>query len=180
MKRSIRVIVAALMMLSVMATPAQAGVSERFTINVGLAYQADGYVLLTGPPVEQGCFGEGFPETELHLVFPENGSVHENWKQDGVGFYLFEADSVGALLDEVCSAIAAGEEPLAPVGIGEGQILAVARGDAGGTFHVTNSAIGAVTDTDGNTWSVNARAKFSDGPDGFDLQSETIKMGAAH
>ena len=113
-------------------------------------------------------------------MFPENRSVHENWQQDGVGFYLFEADSIDALLDEVCSAIVAGEEHLAPVGIGEGRLIAVARGDAGGTFHVTNSAIGMVTDAEGNTWSVNARAKFSAGPDGFDLQSETIKIGAAH
>ncbi len=47
---------------------ASAGVVEPVPVATGYYYEGDGYALFTGPPFEQGCFGEGFPgSSEVHV-----------------------------------------------------------------------------------------------------------------
>lgn len=147
--------------------PDQSGSVERFTTETGLIYDNGENVVITGPPFEQGCFGEGFPTTRSQVVFRGNDTFSETYHVAGVSVMVFEygGDAFDVIIAN-CDALAAGEPPVfEPIAMGEGRHSFKVSGDENGV-HIRNTFTAKVTTTDGRRAHVNTFASFDDGPEG--------------
>ena len=175
------------------AGTAAAGVSFEDTFEIGYVY-TDGFgvdeVLLTGPPLEQGCFGEGFPsgtgrtaETPAERTNTRNSTESDMWLYDMAEFGVTDPFE---FLFLACTQIATGGPIPVPLASGSGTVRLNEHCDwtdavdgcfsPGSVLHYTNSAQGTMTSTaSGDVFDVHARAKGSvtfvaDGPPVEDVQ----------
>lgn len=148
-------------------SPASAGVSSSESYWIGHLYDDGVYALVTGPPFEDGCRGEGFTE-ELHLVEPPSGNflVHDKFVNRANLFELapWGVTEVTELLDVACEAVLTGVGTVpTPVAIGSVTEIWSERGRPRGaedTIAIQNSVAGSVTFQDGRTVEVRGAAKF--------------------
>lgn len=119
----------------------------------------DGLFVVTGPPFEEGCFGEGFLEPLAKVVTAPDGSSvttvnyqDHAWVYDNQGF----DDPLDWLFGVVCPAIWAGEP--APVALADGQGVFDVNGsvDTDGVEYVSISLKAVVTTADGQDVRLNA------------------------
>lgn len=149
---------------------ASAGVVEDVPVATGYFYEGDGYALFTGPPFEQGCLGEGFPEATAMLVDPPADLEHFSARfESDMLLYDLDAlglDSAGELLDVACTAVAQGSDDVpTPIAAGTGRVSFRERceygidgcGSPGSVLHAKDDTHGTVTTADGTTLRVRGR-----------------------
>jgi hypothetical protein len=165
------------------ATTATAGVSEFVEEGALASYEADGLVVLVGPPMDQGCFGEGLITDTVHVIETPSG-VEKEFTAYDERMFLFEAPSIGAVVEANCTAIVNGDEwpyPVVASGVGRTTNLEHYTED---TLQRIDQTRGALVDGDGNEWTVQARfhvaATFvDDGPPDITHVSEWIRLRPA-
>jgi hypothetical protein len=111
----------------------------------------DGLIVLTGPSLEQGCFGEGFLERIATVVSTPSGATlttltHSDqvWVFDDEGF----TNPFDWLFGRACPAVWAGQPP-DPLAQGEGLVSVNSRLDADGVEHGNVRVTAMVTTADG-------------------------------
>lgn len=190
--RTIKIIAATLMAAALLATavpavfaapPDQSGVVNRGTSFGGWVYEGSGYYVLSGPPLAQGCIGEGFSEPPAMFISPRNGSFQEKYQWPHEGINVFKAvagKNVFEWLGGACGAVTDGNpstKPPAPVAVGVGRLKLHVRVDTSERVHIQNGVVGKVTTTDGRRVSLSTRAKYIVFPDGSeDLQQLWVKF----
>jgi hypothetical protein len=138
------------------AASADPGASEFSLDRAGAAYADVGLVLLTGPPIEEGCVGEGWSLVDTHTVTTPSG-LWKEFQMPDERLWLYEAESLGALLSANCGAIARGEAPPIPLlASGTGSTTKLEHWD-GDTVRLIYQTRGTVTDAEGHEWSIQAR-----------------------
>lgn len=179
LRTTFRHLVAMAAVIAMMAAPA--GATDHVTgtepAHVGLVYTEGNILMLSGPPLELGCFDEGFTESTARYRNTPSGNYMETiiYSGEPISLYTYGGGDPFEWLGEQCGAIAAGGEGAEPFATGEGRLIFQLRHD-GETLHVHNTVLGQVTDTDGNRHHVNAWAKYTDGPGGFDLTALRINL----
>jgi hypothetical protein len=131
--------------------PDQSGVVEQTPYLSAWVISGDGLIVLTGPSLEQGCFGEGFLERIATVVSTPSGATlttltHSDqvWVFDGEGF----ANPFDWLFGRACPAVWAGQPP-DPLAQGEGLVSVNSRLDADGVEHGNVRVTAMVTTADG-------------------------------
>ena len=115
--------------------PDESGVVERTPFLSAWVVSGDGLIVLTGPPLEQGCFGQGFLEPIATVVNTPTGAVlatvtHSDQVRvfDDEGF----ANPLDWLFGRACAAVYAGQPAPDPLAQGEGLVHVNSRVDADG------------------------------------------------
>jgi hypothetical protein len=191
--RTIRTIAAAVMAAALLAAaapavfaapPADSGVVNRGTSFGGWVYEGSGYYVLSGPPLAQGCYGEGFSEPPAMFISPRNGSSQEKYQWPHEQINVFKATAgMNAFewLDGACGAVVDGNpatQPPDPVAVGVGRLKLHVRVDTAERVHIQNGVVGKVTTSDGRRVHLSTRAKYIVYPDGSeDLQQLWVKYG---
>ncbi len=134
-------------------------------------------VLVTGPPFEQGCLGEGFTVATMRSVLID-GVYTSRMTADGVEMRLYSAPSFGALIDAACEAFFTGGEMPQAIAFGIGSWTYLAENQTelpGSSFeapsvgsHITNRAKAVMTFEDGTRADVVGNADLvwtEQGPD---------------
>ena len=132
--------------------PDQSGVVERTPYLSAWVFSGDGLIGLTGPPLEEGCFGEGFLEPAATVVNTPGGFTlttvtHSDqvWVFDDEGF----TNPLDWLFGLACPAVWAGQPAPDPLAQGEGLISVNSRVDADGVEHGNTVLTAMVTTADG-------------------------------
>jgi hypothetical protein len=133
-------VVAALALMIPMAAVADApdtsGVVERTPSELHWLWAGDGLFVLEGPPIAQGCLGEGFEEyTEAVVTTP-------------AGVVTVSTDS-----------------PPEPLAQGTGRVSANSRVDADGAEHIRSRVTATVTTADGRSVHLDAHGEAGVFPD---------------
>jgi len=145
--------------------PDQSGVVERTPLLSAWVISNDELIVLTGPPLEQGCSGEGFLEPTATVVntpgrFTLTNITHSDqvWVFDNEGF----TNPFDWLFGAACPAVWAGESAPEPLAQGEGLISVSGRVDADGVEHGSFSVTAMVTTADGRNVHLNAHGKIGE------------------
>lgn len=133
--------------------PDQSGVVERTPyLSAAWIFSGDGLIVVTGPSLDQGCFGEGFLEPTARVVSTPSGLTLTNvtysdhvWVFDDEGF----ANPLDWLFGRACPAVWAGQPAPDPLSQGEGLISVNSRVDADGVEHGNVVLTAMVTTADG-------------------------------
>lgn len=133
--------------------PDQSGVVERAPeLSAWVFWDGDGLIVLTGPPLEEGCFGEGFQFPIATTVQPPSGATLTSYHHtDQVWVYDDEgtSDPIDWLFGRACAAVAAGDPAPEPLAHGEGRVSVNSRIDADGVEHGHLGVTARVTSADG-------------------------------
>jgi hypothetical protein len=76
-------------------------------------------VLVTGPPFEQGCPGEGFTLASMTSIL-KDGLYTSRMNVNGTEMRLYEAPSFDVLINEACGAVFGGGDMPQPIAFGVG------------------------------------------------------------
>ena len=132
--------------------PDHSGVVERTPYLSAWVASGDGLIVVTGPSLEQGCFGEGFLEPTATVVNTPGGFTlttvtHSDhvWVFDDEGF----ANPLDWLFGRACPAVWAGQPAPDPLAHGEGLIRVNSRLDADGVEHGNTVITAKVATADG-------------------------------
>lgn len=143
--------------------PDQSGVVERTPYLSAWVASDDGLIVLTGPPLEEGCFGAGFLEPVATVVNTPSGATlttvtHSDqvWVFDNEGF----VNPFDWLFGRACPAVWAGESAPDPLAQGEGLVRVSSRVDADGVEHGSNSIVAMVTTADGRNVHLNVHGRI--------------------
>lgn len=168
--------------------PAESGAVVRGpSENLGFVYRGSGYIVLTGPELSVGCADEdSFAQPSASFVLPRNGTFQERWTLHGEGILVFE-DTAGPALDDIwpwiaaaCEAATDGDESTVPpqtVAEGEGTLTFHLRVTPDGTANIHNWINGKVVTSAGDLVHLKTVAKFSDGPNGFNMHLLDVDYG---
>jgi hypothetical protein len=182
MRRAATALGAACALVVGVAPTATAGASDTIVEGALASYEASGLVLLVGPPMQHGCFGQDLIEDQVHIIEAPSGNSKEFTKYDE-RMFLFEAPSIGAVVGGNCDAIANDEVwPYPPVASGYGTTTNLEHYTEDGEKWI-NQTRGVLTDTEGDTWTVQARwqetfAYQDDGPPTTTHYDEWIRLRA--
>lgn len=163
--------------------PDQSGVVNRGTSFGGWVYQGDGYIVLSGPPLVQGCVGEGFSEPPALFISPRNGSSQEKYSYPSEPLLVFDDPGINvfAWLGPACEAATDGDPgtvPPAPIATGVGRLDVSIRVDARDRTHFRNGVVGKVTTTDGRRVHLSTFAQYVIDENGVeDLRQLWVKYG---
>ena len=143
--------------------PDQSGVVERTPYLSAWVISDDELIVLTGPPLEQGCFGQGFLEPAATVVnTPSGGTVttltHSDqvWVFDNEGF----VNPFDWLFGSACAAVWAGEPAPDPLAQGEGLVRVSSRIDADGVERGRLGVNATVTTADGKNVHLNVHGRI--------------------
>jgi len=132
--------------------PADSGVVERTPSLSAWVISGDGLIVLTGPPLVEGCFGEGFLTPIATVVNTPSGATltkvtHSDqvWVFDDEGF----TNPLDWLFGRACPAVWAGQPAPDPLAQGEGLVRVNSRVDADGVEHGNVRVTAMVTTADG-------------------------------
>jgi len=122
MKRATTLLAIVAVWASVLVAPATA--NEHVTVDEGLFdffYESveDQLVLVTGPPFEQGCVGDGFTLVSRTSIL-EDGLYTSHMNVDGTEMRLYEAPSFDVLINAACEAFFTGGDMPEPIAFGIG------------------------------------------------------------
>ena len=119
-------------------------------------------------------------------MLPRNGVFQERWSLHGEGILVFE-DTAGPALDDIwawieaaCAAATDGDESTVPpetVAVGEGTLTFHLRVTPDGTTNIHNWINGKVVTSTGDWVHLRTVAKFSDGPNGFNMHLLDVDYG---
>jgi len=131
-------------------------------------------VVLVGPPLEQGCLGQGFHHPTTTTVSARGGATITHYR-DVDRVWVFDDEGVADPLDWLfgyaCPAVWAGEAPPSPLAHGEGTVVGNWREDADGVVHGNQRFMGHVTTADGDRVHLNVVGA------GFDQFPDRINYG---
>lgn len=143
---------------AVATPPDDSGVVERTTTDEHWLWAGDGVFVLEGPPIEEGCFGEGFddiPETVVHTPAGVTliSSTHRDdvWVFDDEGF----DDPLEWLFGRACPALGTDDAAI-PLATGEGLVSINGRFEPDGDARIRGRLNAQVTTQDGRTVHVHA------------------------
>jgi len=127
-------------------------------------------VLVTGPPFDQGCIGEGFTVTPRQSILID-GLYSSQMSASGVEMRLYSAPSFDVLINAACEALFTGGDMPQPIAFGIGSYKYMAENQAflpyspsDGTSvgaHETNSAWAMMTFEDGTHAQVRGNADYT-------------------
>lgn len=180
MKRAITLLAIVAMWATTIAAPATA--NEHVLIDEGLfdwfyeSAEAD-LVLVTGPPFEQGCAGEGFTLVSRTSIL-KDGLYTSHMNTNGAEMRLYEAPSFEALINAACEAFFTGGDMPEPIafGIGSWKYRAWDQTELPGSSfdpppvgsHIAHSAWASMVFTDGTRAQVRGISDYvetENGPD---------------
>lgn len=162
------------------AAPASAneGVPEEEVADAAFFVNGDGVILVTGPPFEEGCFGEGFPqETYLERRTP-SGVRNSNVTVEETDAFLVQGDDFFTLLDEVCPALAAGEpSPAVILATGTGSARAARHENRDGSALERANLRATLETPDGAVLDVRAHTTIAIRADGsLDVRNAFVRV----
>ena len=139
--------------------PADSGVVERTPSLSAWVISGDGLIVLTGPPLVEGCFGEGFLTPIATVVNTPSGATltkvtHSDqvWVFDDEGF----TNPLDWLFGRACPAVWAGQPAPDPLAQGEGLVSVNSHVDADGVEHGKVVVTAKVTTADGRDVHLNS------------------------
>jgi len=181
MKRATTLLAIVAVWASVLVAPATA--NDHVTVDEGLfdwfyeSAEAD-LVLVTGPPFEEGCVGDGFTLVTRKSIL-KDGLYTSHMNTNGAEMRLYEAPSFEALINAACGALATGGDPPEPIAFGIGSWKYRASDQTAlpaSSFeppaigaHVVNSAWATMVFTDGSRAQVRGSADYVQTATGPDL-----------
>lgn len=118
--------------------PDESGAVEREPRLSAWLLSGDGVHVVTGPSLEEGCFGDGFQEPITTVVSPPAGLTLANVTHtDHV--WVFDDEGIDDVLEwlfgRACPAVLAGEPAPVPLASGEGLVKVNSRVDDDGIEH---------------------------------------------
>jgi hypothetical protein len=159
--RPVAVIVTAVALAVALVPAARAAGFSEVPFEEGGFYYGDldtGVLLFSGESAEGFCDGDDVVH-DARLFEGADGSLTFKVDDSTQPLYLYATPlDAPVFADATCAALAAGEPIVEPFATGEGTVRMRLTVNADGTLHMVNSAIGAVTDTDGATWRVRGHA----------------------
>jgi hypothetical protein len=149
-------------------TPDQSGEVERIPMLSASVFADDGLIVLTGPPLEQGCFGQGFMQPLAKVVtFPDGATETTSTFKDHA--WVFDDEGFDNPLDWLfgvaCAAVMAGEPAPDSLAHGEAVIQVNGSTDADGVGDLSSSLKAIVTTADGQDVRLNAFGIFGENGD---------------
>lgn len=182
MKRATTLLAIAAMWAATIAAPATA--SEHVLNDEGLwdffyeSAEAD-LVLVTGPPFDQGCIGEGFTLASRTSIL-KDGLYTSHINTNGTEMRLYEAASFDELINAACEAFFTGGDMPEPIAFGIGSwkyrswdqtTLPESSFDLGPVgAHIRDSAWATMVYTDGSRAQVRGVADYVVTDTGIDLE----------
>ena len=169
--------------MALAGAPDESGVVNRGTSFGGWVYQGDGYIVLSGPPLAQGCVGEGFSEPPALFIAPRNGSSQEKYSYPHEPLLVFDDPGINVFewLGPACEAATDGDPstvPPAPIATGVGRLNVSIRVDAKGRTHFRNGVVGKVETTGGRRVHLSTFAQYVIDENGVeDLRQLWVKYG---
>ena len=143
--------------------PDESGVVERTPFLSAWVISGDGLIVLTGPPLVEGCFGEGFLTPIATVVNTTSGATltkvtHSDqvWVFDDEGF----TNPLDWLFGRACPAVWAGQPAPDPLAQGEGLVRVNSRVDADGVEHGSVVLTAKVTTADGRNVHLNSHGRI--------------------
>ncbi len=185
-RRPLPIVVLAGFLLGLVATaaaadpPSASGAVTRSNEPIGFFYEGDGFVLVGGPPFEEGCLGEGFLEPLISFVARGDGTTLARFQTDGEQIRIYEGDSFfedvlfpscDAIFDEDPATV-----PAQPIAIGSGRMSSRVRTEVDGIERVANWLNGKVVDQEGTRWHVRGHVRFTVTESGIDVQTDNVDL----
>lgn len=148
------------------APPDESGAVTRGPSAGGYVYQGSGYIVLSGPPLGDGCYGNGFSEPSAMFIEPRNGSFQEKYSYPLEQINVFDDEGLNMFvwLDAACGAVVDGNPatmPPEPLAVGIGRLNFNVRVAASGVVHIRNSVVGKATTASGKRVHVSTFAKLT-------------------
>ena len=149
--------------------PDESGVVERAPeLSAWIFWDGDGLIVLTGPPLTEGCVGEGFEFPIATTVNAPSGNTATSFSHtDQVWVYDDEgaSDPLDWLFNHACGPVLAGEPGPELLADGEGRITVTYHTGTDGVLRGRQRVTAKVTTVDGHDVHVNVHGSLDELPD---------------